>query len=149
MPDGVQADYGQPSKWRIFFPTEANSYGPAIAKNVDIIFDEIGADGVYWDEHEYSRWLYHYGEPWDGVSADIDPDKHDDPSAQIVDHPHHRALALAMAKRILARGPLMGNGAPFTRAMAALRFPCFVETGMHLQLHSGPPLLAHCAGRLG
>ena len=27
------------------------------------------------------------------------------------------------------RGPLIGNGRSFTRAMAALKFPCFVETG--------------------
>lgn len=36
---------------------------------------------------------------------------------------------VGQAKRILARAPLIGNGAPFTRAMAALEFPCFVETG--------------------
>ena len=34
-----------------------------------------------------------------------------------------------MAKRILARGPLIGNGPAVTRARAALKFPCFVETG--------------------
>lgn len=36
---------------------------------------------------------------------------------------------LAMARRIISRGPLVGNGVPRTQAMAALQFPCFVETG--------------------
>jgi len=36
---------------------------------------------------------------------------------------------VALARRILSRGPLIGNGAPFTQAMAGLHFPCFVETG--------------------
>lgn len=128
LSDGTQANYGEPT-WRLFFPTQANAYGPAITKNVDLIFDEIGADGVYWDEHEYSRYLYHYGQPWDGISADIDPTtltiRRLKSSITLVTEPWR----LAMAKRILARGPLVGNGVPFTRAMAALKFPCFVETG--------------------
>lgn len=132
--DGTQADYGE-SFDRIFFPTMTNSYGPAIAKNVDIILDEMGADGVYWDEHEYSRWGYHYGEPWDGCSGDIDPAKCTlsrlKSSVTLLSEPWR----LAMAKRILRRGPLIGNGPPFTRAMAALHFPCFVETGS----------ITHCA----
>jgi len=126
--DGQQADYGMPHQ-RLFFPTESNSYGPAIARNVDIILDKIKAEGVYWDEHEYSARAYHYGEPWDGVSGDIDPKamtvRRLKSSVTLVTEPWR----VAMARRILARGPLVGNGVPRTRAMAALRFPCFVETG--------------------
>jgi hypothetical protein len=127
-PDGTQADYGEP--WdRIFCPTENNSYGPAIEKNVDQILDGIKADGVYWDEHEYSRWNYHYGEPWDGVSGDIDPATMKlirlKSSVTLLSAPWR----LALAKKILAKGVLVGNGPPFTRELAALKFPCFVETG--------------------
>ena len=43
-PDGAQANYGKPHQ-RVFFPTSSNSFGPEIAKNVDIILDEIKADG--------------------------------------------------------------------------------------------------------
>ncbi|MBI3118615.1 MAG: hypothetical protein HYZ00_08010, partial [Candidatus Hydrogenedentes bacterium] len=57
-PDGAQADYGEPYD-RLYIPLENNSFGPAIARNVDIILDTIQAEGVYWDEHEYSRLLYH------------------------------------------------------------------------------------------
>lgn len=125
---GTQLDYGE-DYYRLFFPTDTNSYGHAVARNVDIILDEIKAEGVYWDEHEYSRHFYHFGEPWDGCSGDIDPD-----SMRIVRLKSSVTLLsepwrVALAKRILARGPLIGNGAPHTRATAALKFPCFIETG--------------------
>lgn len=127
-PDGTQADYGRP-ELRLFLPTETNSYGRAVARNVDIILDQIKAEGVYWDEHEYSAYTYHYGEPWDGLSGDIDPQKKTvtrlKTSVTLLTEPWR----LATARRILAKGPLIGNGIPVTRAMAALKFPCFVETG--------------------
>jgi hypothetical protein len=127
-PDGVQADYGQEAH-KIYLPLKDNSYGPAIAKSIDLILDEIEADGVYWDEHEYSRWTYHYGEPWDGFTGDIDP------TAMTVTRLKSSVTLLTerwrvdLAKHILSRGPLIGNSPPYTRAMAALKFPCFVETG--------------------
>lgn len=127
-PDGVQASYGEPHD-RLYVPTETNTYGAAVARNVDIIFDTIGADGVYWDEHEYSRLHYHYGEPWDGCSGNIDAASMTltglKSSVTLISEPWR----LALARRILERGPLIGNGPPVTRAMAALKFPCFVETG--------------------
>jgi len=127
--DGTQADYGQPY-YRIFFPTEDNSYGPQIRKNVDLILGkEIGADGVYWDEMEYSAYQYHYGEPWDGVSADIDPKTMKisrlKSSVTLITQPWR----IALAKEIMAKGSLIANGQPHTRSMASLRFSRFVETG--------------------
>ncbi len=126
--DGTHADYGVPHD-RIYTPTRENNYGREVAKNVDLILDDIRADGVYWDEHEYSRVQYHYGPPWDGWSGDIDPKSMTvarlKSSVTLLSEPWR----LDLAKRILARGPLIGNGPPFTRAMAALKFPCFVETG--------------------
>lgn len=127
-PDGKQTDYGE-AVMRLYFPAETNSFGPAIAKNVDAILGPIGADGVYWDEHEYSRWQYHYGEPWDGFSGDVDPAAMTVRRLKSSTTLLTESWRLALAKRILAKGPLIGNGPPFTRAMAALRFPCFVETG--------------------
>lgn len=126
--DGKQADYGRPNL-RLFFPTETNSYGPAIAKNVDIILDDIGADGVYWDEHNYSRAAYHFGNPWDGISGDIDPKTMDIVRLKASVTLLSESWRVGMAKHILSRGPLVGNGAPFTQAMVNLHFPCFVETG--------------------
>ena len=128
MPDGSHADYGEPYD-RIYFPTESNSFGKEIGKNVDLILDKIGADGVYWDEHEYSRYPYHFGEPWDGVSGDIDAKTHEVARTKSSVTLISEAWRLALAKRILTRGPLIGNGPAVTRARAALQFPCFVETG--------------------
>lgn len=127
-PDGQQADYGEPY-YRLFFPTETNSYGPAIAKNVDIILDDIKADGVYWDEHEYSRFQFHYGEPWDNVSGDIDPKTMKVTNLKSCVTLLTEPWRVKLANHILSRGPLVGNGVPHTRATAALKFPCFVETG--------------------
>ena len=126
--DGKQADYGKPSD-RIFFPTETNSYGPQIRKNVELILGkEIGADGVYWDEMEYSAYQYHYGEPWDGVSADIDPHTMKisrlKSSVTLLTQPWR----IALAREIMARGPLIANGQPHTRSMSQLHFSRFVET---------------------
>lgn len=127
-PDGRQADYGKPTQ-RLFFPTLTNSYGREVGKNVDLILDEIGADGVYWDEHEQSAYAYHYGDPWDGVSGDIDPATMKlrglKSSVTLLSEPWR----VALARKIQARGPLVANGAPVTRAMADLKFMCFVETG--------------------
>jgi len=127
-PDGRQADYGKPTQ-HLFFPTLTNSYGREIGKNVDLILDEIGADGVYWDEHEQSAYAYHYGEPWDGVSGDIDPATMRLRGLKSSVTLLSEGWRVALAKRILSRGPLLANGAPVTRAMADLRFMCFVETG--------------------
>jgi hypothetical protein len=97
---------------------------------VDYALDTVGYDGIYWDELEYSAYRYHYGPPWDGVSADIDPQTmriaRPKTSVTLASQPYR----LALAKRILSRGaPLWGNDAPHTRSMANLRFPRFVETG--------------------
>jgi hypothetical protein len=127
-PDGKQADYGKPTQ-RLFFPTLTNSYGQEIGKSVDLIFAEIGAAGVYWDEHEQSAYAYHYGEPWDGVSGDIDPTTMKLRGLKSSVTLLSEGWRVALAKRIQARGPLLANGAPVTRAMASLNFPCFVETG--------------------
>ncbi len=74
-------------------PPTTNRFGRDIAKNVDLILGPLpegfGCEGVYWDEFEYSRYQYHYddftrptGLPWDGVSADIDPQQHEDQPAE-------------------------------------------------------------------
>ncbi|NUP98367.1 MAG: hypothetical protein HUU35_00790 [Armatimonadetes bacterium] len=150
-PDGRQADYGQ-EVYKLYLPLANNSYGPAVARNIDVILDAAGADGVYWDEHEYSAWQYHYGEPWDGVSGDIDPKTGKISRLKSSVTLLTEAWRLTQAKRILARGPLIGNGAPVTRAMAELDFMCFVETGSitnctRSQLHSPIALGDHLTER--
>ncbi len=127
-PDGTQATYGKDHQ-RIYFPTENNSFGPAIAKSIDMILDDIGADGVYWDEHQYSRYTYHYGEPWDNITGDIHPTTMKVNGLKSSITLLTEDWRVKIAKNIQARGSLIGNGAPYTQAMVELKFPCFVETG--------------------
>lgn len=133
--DGVQGDYGD-AAYKLFVPTTTNLYGKAETKSIDIMLDDLKLDGVYWDELEYSAYAYHYqdfskpgGLPWDGVSGDIDPKTMQitrlKSSVTLISQPWR----IALAKRILSRGVLIGNGAPHTRTMMQLHFPRFVETG--------------------
>jgi len=138
--DGSQATYGKPYE-RIFVPTERNSFGRDIARNVEMILGAppagFGCEGVYWDEFEYSRYQWHYadfsrpdcGLPWDGVSGDIDPKTMKltrlKSSVELLSQP----FRLALARRILQGHDLVANGQPHTRTMATLHFPRFVETG--------------------
>lgn len=149
--DGSQVDYGQPV-FKNYFPTNDNSYGRVVGRNVDLILDEIRADGVYWDELELSAQAYHYGELWDGCSADIDPRTHRITRLKASITLVSQTWRVALAQRILARGPLIANGQPHTRTMAHLKFPRFVETGSpsncsHAQLHSPIALGDHLTER--
>mgnify|MGYP001577602789 CR=1 FL=1 len=107
---------------------------------------------MYWDEFEHSAHRYHYGEPWDGCSADIDARTHRltrlKTSVALISQPWR----LALAKKILARGTLIANGQPNTRTMARLKIPRFVETGSisncrRAQLHSPIALGDHLTER--
>ena len=149
--DGTHATYGE-AQDRLYLPLSSNRFGREIAGNVEVIFDQIKADGVYWDEHEYSRLLFHYGKPWDGFSGDIDPKTMRVTRLKSSVTLLTEEWRLNLARRILARGPLVGNGPPFTRAMAALKFPCFVETGsisncIQAQLYSPIALGDHLTER--
>ena len=126
-PDGTHATYGRPHD-KLFFPTMENTFGRDIGRNLDIIWNECGADGVYWDELEYSAYQYHYGDPWDGYSGDIEPGTHAlkrlKSSVTLITQPWR----IREVKRCLERGPFIANGQPHTRSMAALKFQRFVET---------------------
>lgn len=114
---------------RMYFPTEENAYGEAMEEFVRVILEEIGADGVYWDEMSQSRWPYHFGAPWDGRSADVDPATlritRPKTSVSLISQP----FRLRLGQSIIDRSMLIGNGSPITRTMTQLRFPRFIETG--------------------
>ncbi|MBU0608078.1 MAG: hypothetical protein KKI08_09320, partial [Armatimonadetes bacterium] len=126
--NGEQGTYGSDPHRRVFLPTLTNQFGRDIANNIDAIFDVCKADGVYWDELVHSAYSYHYGEPWDGCSGDIDPQTgkliRKKSSVTLVSQP----FVVYHIKRILARGLLMANGAPHTRTIADLHYQTFVET---------------------
>jgi hypothetical protein len=126
-PDGTQATYGKPYD-RIFFPTLANDFGRDTARNIDFIWNQCEADGVYWDELAYSAYAYHYGEPWDGCSGAIDPTTHQlrqlRSSVTLISEPWR----MRELKRCIEHGPFIANGQPHTRTVARLKFQRFVET---------------------
>lgn len=149
--DGSHADYGQPF-YGIYFPTETNAYGQAVRRNVDLILDEIRADGVYWDELEYSAYPYHFGEPWDGCSADIDARSMTIQRLKSSVALLSQSWRVGLIRDILARGPFIANGQPHTRTIARLKFPRFCETGSisnctRAQLHSPIALGDHLTER--
>jgi hypothetical protein len=130
MPDGTQGDYGQ-DYLKLFVPTLTDSYGPAIAKNIDLILNDMKLDGVYWDEMDSSRYAYDYNpDQWDGVSADIDPKTMQitrlKSSVTLLSQPWR----LEHAQDIMKSGYLICNGGlPSTRTMRALHYDAFNETG--------------------
>ena len=127
--DGKQVFYGGLPFTPLFIPSETNFWGREIGKNVDFAMDELGYQGIFWDEFETSQSSYHYGKPWDGVSADIDPQTMRISRLKSSIPLITQDWRVALAKKIMARGPLTGNGAPWTRTTTNLHFPRFTETG--------------------
>lgn len=135
-PDGAHADYRDPI-YPIFLPRQGNAFAKAQDELINLRFDTLDLDGIYWDEIAYSAYMYDYSDQWDGISAAIDPQSH-----QITRKIANVTLAtlpwrLQTAKRIQARGLLIGNGAPLTRTFTQLHFPRFIETGSISNLTRG------------
>ena len=141
-PNGEVYDYHDPI-YPLFIPTLENSYGEAMVRVIDMMLDDVGFDGIYWDEmsHSATSWAFDFPE-WDGCSAEIDAATGEITrklsSVTLLSQPFRQA----MANRILDAGKaLVANGQPLTETMAGYHFPRFVETGTpaHLyaaQLHS-------------
>ncbi len=132
-PDGSQADYRDPN-YPLWLAIDGNAYAKDLEKTLDFIMFTVGTDGVYWDEFERSAADYHFGDPWDGVSADIDPQTHQitrlKSSVTLLTQPWR----LKQVDRIMAaKKYLIINGAPTTdsmlKAMANYKVPRFTETG--------------------
>lgn len=130
LSDGRQANYSGREDMRIFVATDTNAWGRDIARNIEFAMNKLGYDGIYWDELEYSAYQYHYGEPWDGASADIDPRTMKisrlKSSVTLISQQYRLDIAKGLLDRKI---PLIGNGSPHTRSMAKLHFPRFTETG--------------------
>ena len=99
------------------------SFGKAMLAAVDEYFDQMGVDGLYWDEMETTG----YGSPLvshlfgDGYSCAID-DRHEvdhQVAVQSIAGAGHR---VAVVERVYERGRMvMGNGPTFTRRSLELR----------------------------
>ena len=128
----------------LFVPTESNSYGKAIWRNVDALIDDAGAKGVYWDEMTYSVERYAHGLPWDGHTVTIDSRTHKVTgkltSVPLIMQP----LKLRIVDYIRAKGLFfMANTQPHTRTMMRKKIVRFVETNSFSAMantHLGCPL---------
>jgi len=128
-PDGTQADYSNPNM-PLFLPTEGSAWGKATEEDVlDYRMERSKFEGVFWDEVAYSAVKYDYNpKHWDGVTAEIDPTTHR--IARRITCVTMASLPWRekLAKKIMDKYVLMGNGAPHTRTFTKLHFLRFVET---------------------
>ena len=133
-PSGQQADYRNPAL-PLFLPTEGTNWAKMNEKRLAVLIDEYRLDGIFWDEFPYSASEYHYGEPWDGVSGDINPKTHEitrrKSSVALVTLPWRKRMVEMFADkglRLIANG-----GGGYTRTMTELfvknKFLAFMETG--------------------
>jgi len=126
LPDGRQVNSGRTLSF--YFPTLANEWGREMDKLAEWMLETIGADGLYWDCYDYWN-VTHYGEPWDGWTADIDPKTHE------ITRKKSRLTLLSWpwrekwTARLLKEGrPLVANGNPSLTSECKYQFPRFVET---------------------
>ncbi len=75
LKNGNQAHYGHGGS-RIYLNLEGTAYSKMMEFVLDDILENWDVDGIYWDEFHYSGKEYHYGEPWDKCSADINWETH-------------------------------------------------------------------------
>jgi hypothetical protein len=137
---------GYPYRYRIplYAPTLGNSYGQALPAFIDVILEEIGAAGVYWDEMSHSVLWYAEDDEWDGVTVAIDLTTHE-VTRRIACIPLlTQPLRLSLVKKIRDAGAfLMANTQAPTRTMTQQKIVRFVETGSFTAVrgaHIGCPL---------
>ena len=121
---------GQYSLTWSMFATLGNSFGKAMLGVVDAYRDEIGADGLYWDEMEnvaFGYPLLTYAQP-DGRSCLLDPATYtvrQQVGVTTLLGAEHRAAVVA---RVRAKGGfVMGNGPTAVRRLLDLHVQRMVE----------------------
>jgi hypothetical protein len=135
-PDGSHADY-RDAKYPLFVPREGTAFAKLQDEMIDLRYELLDLDGIYWDEIAYSAYKYDYSDNWDGYSAAIDPQTH-----RITRKIANVTLATLpwrtrAAKAIMDRGMLIGNGSAQTRTFTRLHFPRFIETAAITNLTRG------------
>ncbi|MBE6379895.1 MAG: hypothetical protein E7047_03090 [Lentisphaerae bacterium] len=141
LADGNTAVYGANrgnNHLHCMFPTE-NGWGKVAEAWIDCIFNDIKADGIFWDEFVRSNIEYAYNENWwDNVSADVDRNtgavKRKKSSITLLSLPWR----LKMLNKIRSQGKeLIINGAPTTHTMRQQKIQTMFETGQISSLNKG------------
>ena len=110
-------------QWWIFYPTPGNRFHDAMLEAVDVMLDDIGADGFFMDGFMWgyrSRWTY---DRWDGVSADIDPEtktiRRKKGSVLLLSQPS----LVEFARKVRDKGGVvMANNSVITRTIAGEKY---------------------------
>jgi len=110
--------------------TLENSFGRAMLDAVGEYFEQMGVDGLYWDEMETTG----YGSPLishgmaDGYSCALDPETHEVDHQVAVQSIAGAAHRTAVVERAYERGGMvMGNGPTSIRRLLELQVPRMVE----------------------
>ena len=137
--DGKQLSYPagnwKPTFW-LFLPTTTNAYGREMNKTFDLVLDQLGFDGVYWDELTYSAKDIAYRLS-DGHTA-IPNKQTQTVQEKVAFTPLYcQAYQVQQAKRVLDAGKiLIGNTQPVTETMTKLHFPRFIEAWNPIKLRN-------------
>ncbi|MGD9498119.1 MAG: hypothetical protein AB7Y46_17595 [Armatimonadota bacterium] len=110
--------------------TLENSFGRTMLAAVDEYFEQMGVDGLYWDEMETTG----YGAPLlthafgDGYSCWLDPETFEVDHQVAVQSIAGAAHRVAVVERVYQRGGMvMGNGPTSIRRLLELKVPRMVE----------------------
>ena len=76
LKNGTHAAYGSSKHGNLYLNLENTEFSKIMEKALDDILDNWDVYGIYWDEIISSGVDYHYGQPWDQYSGDIDPQTH-------------------------------------------------------------------------
>ena len=134
LSNGKQADYRDPAL-PLFNPVEGGEWAKFQEKHLDVLLNDYKLDGIFWDEFPASSADYHYGEPWDKATGDIDPKTHKlqglKSSVALITLPWRVRMVEMLAtnhKFLIANG-----GGGYTETMMKLfiknKFIAFMETG--------------------
>ena len=112
LKNGKQACYGG-GESLLYLNLEGTAYTKMMEFVLDDRLENWDLDGVYWDEFHHSGVKYHYGEPWDKCSADIDMETHQidtlKSSVYLIQRPWKMRMVdkiRAKGKRIYVNGPM-------------------------------------------
>ena len=126
---GKHADY-RGGLYPLYVPYAGSKFATAQDELLELRFKH-NADGIYWDEMEYSKLLFSYSDKyWDNVSGEINTKTHKlkrkISSVPLLTESWRVKTAEKLIKR--GNGLLIGNGSPFTKKMRKVRTVRFVET---------------------
>ncbi len=151
---GNHINYGGKGAYMHYFiPTlKPRSWGSVMGRVMDVLLEDIGCDGIFWDEFIHSRVPYIFNMD-DNHSANIDPKTNKlirtKGAASLISLP----FRVKMVDRIQREDrPFLINGAPATKTMVDKHFMAFTETGSmtncrYMLLHSPVALGDHLTER--